>query len=177
MNPQMDLPDVAWYLVQCKSRQDERAREHLHRQGFACFCPTMSCETIKGGRIKRLTQPMFPGYLFIHLHAQDNWTALRSTRGVSRIVSFANQPCRVADDIIGLLMQRCAIATVFTALNPGDKVQIKLGLYAEMDAIFLAMDGEERVMLLLKILNREQQVRVPLSHLVARTGMQTSCSG
>lgn len=167
MNPQMDLPDVAWYLVQCKSRQDGRAWEHLLRQGFDCFCPTMSCETIKGGRIKRLTQPMFPGYLFIHLHAQDNWTALRSTRGVSRIVSFSGQPCRVPDDIIGHLMQRCAIATELTALNPGDKVQVKVGPYAEMDAIFLAMDGEERVMLLLKILNREQQVRIPLSHLVA----------
>lgn len=173
MNRQMDLPDVAWYLVQCKSRQDERAQEHLLRQGFDCFCPAMSCETIKGGRIKRLTPPMFPGYLFIHLHAQDNWTALRATRGVSRIVSFSGQPCRVPDDIIGHLMQRCAIATVFTALNPGDKVQVKVGPDAEMAAIFLAMDGEERVMLLLNILNREQQVRVPLSHLVARAGMQT----
>lgn len=162
----MELPDVAWYLVRCKSRQDQRAREHLHRQGFACFCPTINLETIKGGKIKQITQPMFPGYLFVHLHAQDNWTALRSTRGVNSIVSFSSQPCRVPDDIIEQLKQRCSIVTEVAALNPGDKVHVKVGPYAQMDAIFLAMDGGERVMLLLNILNREQPVRVLLSHLM-----------
>ncbi|MBT8768534.1 transcription/translation regulatory transformer protein RfaH [Metapseudomonas boanensis] len=167
MNSKMKIPEFAWYLVQCKTRQDERAREHLLRQGFGCFCPTMDVETIKRGKLRRLCQPMFPGYLFIHLHAQDNWTALRSTRGVSRIVSFAGQPCRVSDEIIRHLMQRCATAAETAVLSPGDKVHVKVGPYAEMDAIFLSIDGEERVMLLLNILNREQQVRVPLSHLVA----------
>lgn len=131
----------------------------------------MTCETIKGGRFKQLTQPMFPGYLFVHLHAQDNWTALRATRGVSKVVSFSGQPCRVPDDIIGHLVQRCAIATVFKAFNPGDKVQVKVSSDAEMSAIFLAVDGEERVMLLLNILNRQQQIRVPLSYLVGRVAM------
>ncbi|PXX69522.1 transcriptional antiterminator RfaH [Pseudomonas sp. LAMO17WK12:I10] len=171
MNRPIDLPDIAWYLVQCKSRQDQRAQEHLLRQGFDCFCPAMTCETIKGGRFKQLTQPMFPGYLFVHLHAQDNWTALRATRGVSKVVSFSGQPCRVPDDIIGHLVQRCAIATVFKAFNPGDKVQVKVSSDAEMSAIFLAVDGEERVMLLLNILNRQQQIRVPLSYLVGRVAM------
>ena len=167
MNSQMKIAEFAWYLVQCKARQDERAREHLLRQGFGCFCPTMDVETIKQGKLRRLCQPMFPGYLFIHLHAQDNWTALRSTRGVSRIVSFAGQPCRVSDDIVRHLMQRCATTAESSVLRPGDKVHVKVGPYAEMDAIFVSIDGEERVMLLLNILNREQQVRVPLSHLVA----------
>jgi hypothetical protein len=26
-----------WYLVQCRARQDERALEHLQRQGFECY--------------------------------------------------------------------------------------------------------------------------------------------
>jgi transcriptional antiterminator RfaH len=36
-----------------------------------------------------------------------------------------------------------------------------------MEAIFLSMDGEQRVMLLLNILNRQQQISIPVSHLVA----------
>lgn len=104
--------------------------------------------------------------LFVHLHAQDNWTALRSTRGVNRIVSFSSQPCRVPDDIIEQLKQRCSIVTEFTALKPGDKVQVKVGPYAQVDAIFLALEGKERVMLFLNILHREQAVRVLLQHLM-----------
>lgn len=167
MNPPMELPEIAWYLVHCKPRQEGRAREHLDRQGFECFYPTLWVETLKAGKVNRRMQPIFPGYLFIHLRAQDNWTALRSTRGVSRVVSFCGQPCRVHDAIIEHLMQRCAGTAERTALNPGDKVQVKVGPYAEMEAIFLVMDGDERVTLLLNILNREQQIRVPLSYVTA----------
>ncbi|MDH4581252.1 transcription/translation regulatory transformer protein RfaH [Pseudomonas sp. BN415] len=161
------LPEIAWYLVQCKSRQDERARDHLLRQGFDCFCPTLDVEVLKGGRLRRLTQPMFPGYLFVHFRAQDNWTALRSTRGVIRVVSFSSSPSRVPESIVEHLKQRCANADECAALHPGDCVQVRVGPYAEMEAIFLAMDGEQRVMLLLNILNRQQQVSIPISHLVA----------
>jgi transcriptional antiterminator RfaH len=161
------LPEIAWYLLQCKSRQDERAREHLLRQGFDCFCPVLEVEILKGGRLRRLTQPMFPGYLFVHLRAQDNWVALRCTRGVARVVSFSSSPARVPDSIIEHLRQRCANAGGITALHAGDSVQVRVGPYAEMDAIFLAMDGDQRVRLLLNILNRKQQVSIPISHLVA----------
>ncbi|MCY1281425.1 Transcription antitermination protein RfaH [compost metagenome] len=167
MNKHVLLPEIAWYLVQCKARQDERAQEHLLRQGFDCFCPTLSVECLKGGRLRQLTQPMFPGYLFVHFRAQDNWTALRSTRGVTRVVSFSGSPSRVPDSIVEHLKLRCAREDHCAAFNPGDKVQVRVGPYAEMDAIFLAMDGEQRVMLLLNILNRQQQVSIPISHLVA----------
>nr|MBF0682011.1 transcription/translation regulatory transformer protein RfaH [Pseudomonas sp.] len=48
-------------------------------------------------------------------------------------------------------------------LAPGDRVQIRLGEFADMEAIFVSMDGEERVMLLLSLLNREQQIQVGLA--------------
>ncbi|TBU86713.1 transcription/translation regulatory transformer protein RfaH [Phytopseudomonas dryadis] len=167
MNTHMELPEIAWYLIQCKPRHDEQAWEHLNRQGFECFCPHIRKETIRAGKVRKISQPLFPGYIFIHLKAQDNWVKLRSTRGVSKVVGFCGRPCRIDDEIIERLKQRTAQEPETKALNPGDKVQIKTGPLADMDAIFLAMDGEQRVMLLLSILNREQHVRLPLSHLSA----------
>ncbi|BAU75932.1 transcription/translation regulatory transformer protein RfaH [Metapseudomonas furukawaii] len=167
MDKNILLPEIAWYLVQCKARQDERAQEHLQRQGFDCFCPVLSVESLKGGRLRRLIQPLFPGYLFVHLRAQDNWAALRSTRGVARVVSFSGAPSRVPDAVVEHLMSRCERPDHRAAFNPGDKVQVQVGPFAEMDALFLAMDGEQRVILLLNILNRQQQVSIPVSHLVA----------
>jgi len=169
MDPPMDVVEIAWYLVQCKPRQEGRALEHLQRQDFECFCPNMWVETLKAGRMERRWQPIFPGYLFIHLRAQDNWAALRSTRGVRRIVGFPGRPCQVHERIIERLKQPCAGALNRAALNPGDRVQIKVGPYAELSAIFLAMNGEERVMLLLNLLNREQQIQVPLTHVNAQS--------
>jgi transcriptional antiterminator RfaH len=42
---------AGWYLVQCKSRQDERAQEHLVRQGYRCYRPQHSYQRIERGRL------------------------------------------------------------------------------------------------------------------------------
>ncbi len=162
MSGQAQSSKVAWYLVQCKPRQDARALEHLARQGFECFWPCLTVESLKGGRLRQLEQPLFPGYLFIHLGMDDNWVSLRSTRGVSRIVGFSGSPCPVDDQIIDHLRVRCSQREGAPLLRPGEAVRITSGPLADMDAIFLAMDGEQRVLLLLNLLNRQQRVPVPL---------------
>lgn len=166
MNTRMELPETAWYLLQCKPRQGFRAQEHLLRQGFECFNPSFMMETIKEGKVQRKVQPLFPGYIFVRVKAEDSWTSLHSTRGVTRVVAFCGKPCSVSDEIIEHLQQRCTTSEDTKALIPGDLIQVKVGPYAELDAIFVSMDGEDRVMLLLSVLNRQQIVKVPLSHVV-----------
>ncbi|QGZ32091.1 transcription/translation regulatory transformer protein RfaH [Stutzerimonas stutzeri] len=155
----------AWYLVQCKSRQDGRAQAHLARQGFECFAPIVKVQTMGGGRLRELQEPLFPGYLFIRMGENDNWLSLRSTRGVSRVVAFCGQPCRVQDAIVEHLRQRCETTDVRAALMPGDRVQVKVGARADIEAVFVAMDAEQRVMVLLNVLNRQQQVQIPLARI------------
>ena len=54
-------------------------------------------------------ESLFPGYLFIRLNPRtDDWQPIRSTRGVSQIVRFNDQPLPVADDIIEALRERLA---------------------------------------------------------------------
>lgn len=158
--PSSDTPN--WYLIQCKPRQDERAEENLQRQGYTCYRPRHSCERLLRGKRQQVEESLFPGYLFIQLSQLDNWAPLRSTRGVSRVVGFGNQPLAVSSELIDNLQQRCSSAPA-PLLNSGDKVCIQHGAFSELEAIFLSMDGNERVVLLMNILHREQKVRVPLS--------------
>ncbi len=102
-----------------------------------------------------------PGYLFIQLAVDANWAPLRSTRGVSRIVAFGSMPLRLDNGLIMYLQQR-TVVPVKPALEAGDSVRIAEGGFAELDAIFVAMDGEQRVILLLNMLNRQQQISMPL---------------
>ncbi|WP_028240731.1 transcription/translation regulatory transformer protein RfaH [Stutzerimonas azotifigens] len=152
----------AWYLVQCKPRQDERAEEHLRRQGYFCYRPKYKQEVVLRGKRQIISGSLFPGYVFIQLSQTENWAPLRSTRGVSRIVSFGGQPTPISADLIEKLRQHEQTYTAEAPLNAGEKVRIKGGAFAEVEAIFLAMDGQERVVLLLNILQREHQIRMPL---------------
>ena len=92
MNNHREMPEVAWYLIQCKTRQMNCAGEHLAHQGFECFNPSIRVEKLHADKVKQQEQPMFPGYLFAKIkNAQDNWTAPNSTRSVSRVVNCCSQ--------------------------------------------------------------------------------------
>lgn len=163
MNAIAQHADKAWYLLQCKPKQDERAEEHLQRQGYACFRSTYRRERVLRGQRRVISESLFPGYLFIQLSLQDSWGPLRSTRGVSRVVGFGGQPLPIRDALIDELQERDSQAIVTTLLRHGDTVRITEGPFSDLEAVFLAMDGEERVLLMMNFLQREQHISLPLA--------------
>jgi transcriptional antiterminator RfaH len=153
-----------WYLVHCKAREEARAQEHLERQQFECYRPLFELEWVSRGRRTVKTAALFPGYLFIRLdRVHDNWVPIRSTRGVIQIVRFNNYPLPVADEIIEEVRRRVAGKPLREPyLRVGERVLITEGSFSGIEAIFVARDGEERVMLLLNLLQREQTLSFPV---------------
>lgn len=150
----------AWYLVQCKPRQDDRAEDHLTRQDYECIRPVCRRERLVRGQRIHLQESLFPGYLFINLPDDTNWAPLRSTRGVSRVVSFGGKPLAVSQELITQLQNRIEVSQ--PAFTAGDRVRILEGGLGALDAIFMSSDGEERVILLINLLHRQQTVSMPL---------------
>ena len=92
---------MTWYALQHKPAQGDRAVQHLQNQGIACFYPKIEVEKIKAGKRTKKLEPLFPGYVFVNLEQSDPmWAKLRSTRGVLRIVSFANRPAPIDGEVI-----------------------------------------------------------------------------
>ncbi|MFI8480862.1 transcription/translation regulatory transformer protein RfaH [Pseudomonas sp. NPDC078700] len=156
---------TSWYLLQCKPRQDSRAALNLQHQQYTVFHPQISRKPVLGEARSNGLEALFPGYLFIALSQEDNWGPLRSTRGVSRIVSFNNTPLKVPDHVIEHLYERCRTYQSGPTLAPGDTVQIVQGPLNTLEGIFLSMDGHERVVVLLQLLSREHQVRIPVEYI------------
>jgi transcriptional antiterminator RfaH len=152
-----------WYVVQCKTREDGRALEHLERQGFSCYRPTLCVEKLRQDRKVAIQQSLFPGYLFVQLDVNDNWYPIRSTRGVIQIVRFNEHPLPIKDEIVERIRERNAGAEPrMPYLEPGDRVLITDGCFADIEAIFVANDGDERVMLLMNVLHRDQSLSFPV---------------
>ena len=99
--------DGRWYLVQCKPREGFRAEQHLMNQGYTCFHPTHPVKQKIGRRLTTVQQSLFPHYLFICLSSTDAWSPIRSTRGVSRLVSFNGVPASLDDGLVQAIQQHC----------------------------------------------------------------------
>jgi len=102
-------------------------------------------------------QPLFPRYLFISLGQGDlmqSWAPIRSTKGVSKLVSFGIEPARVDDGLIDLLrMQEASIQVEPKRLfKSGECVRLTQAPFAGIEGIYQMADGERRVMVLVEIL-------------------------
>jgi transcriptional antiterminator RfaH len=169
------MSERRWYVIQCKRREELRALEHLKRQEYYCYLPTLTTEKQRNGRKLDSHKPLFPGYLFIQLdEVNDNWHPIRSTRGVVRIVRCNQRAIPVQDEIVEIIRQRLTGNPPLPYLLPGDRVVITQGCFADLEAIFVANDGDERVMLLLNILHREQRLSFPADN-VRKSMSRVSC--
>lgn len=161
----MESP-ARWYLIQTKPRQEARAEENLQRQHFECYRPLKVSLQKKRSPRALSEEELFPGYLFIRMdQVHDNWYPIRSTRGVARIVTFGAHPVPVQDELIEQIRQRLLSPEPRPTFQQGEHVLIKAGSFCDIEAIFLAADGEERAVILLNLLQREQKVTLPISSL------------
>jgi transcriptional antiterminator RfaH len=151
-----------WYLLQSRPRQERRALENLRNQGFRCLLPLYSRERLRRGQRMLIDEPLFPRYLFVHLDPRfSNWSALRSTYGVSQLVSFGGQPAAVPTEVIDALTE-CRPANT-PLYQPGDRVRITSGAFADLEGIYEQDDGETRVVILMQFMTRERRLSFPIA--------------
>ncbi len=155
---------MTWYALQHKPAQGDRALAHLQNQDIACFYPKIQVETIKAGKRTQKLEPLFRGYMFVNLEQTDpSWAKLRSTRGVVRVVSFANKPAGISDDVIQQVKDSLDSVTQQGGLKLGEAVQLGEGPFEGINAVFQAYDGEERAIVLINFMQKQQRVKVPVS--------------
>jgi len=155
---------MTWYALQHKPAQGDRALTHLQNQDIACFYPKITVEKIKAGKRSKKLEPLFPGYLFVNLEQSDpQWAKLRSTRGVLRIVSFANTPAAISDEVIQHVKDSLDSVAEQGGIKPGQAVQLNEGPFEGINAIFQAYDGEARAIVLINFMQKQQRVKVPVS--------------
>ena len=155
---------MAWYALQHKPAQGDRALEHLQNQDITCFYPKITVEKIKAGKRTRKLEPLFPGYLFVNLEQTDPiWSKLRSTRGVIRVVGFAGKPAAIADDVIDHVKESLHTVAEQGGIKAGQEVELSEGPFQGLSAIFKAYDGEERAIVLISFMHKQQRINVPVA--------------
>ncbi|WP_166253999.1 transcription/translation regulatory transformer protein RfaH [Marinobacter salicampi] len=152
---------MPWYAIQHKPGQGNRALENLQNQQATCFYPKIQVEKVQGGKRIRKTEPLFPGYLFIRIDASNPlWGKLRSTRGVLRVVGFANRPAAIDDEVISQIKESLDAVSEQGGIRPGQTVEIQEGPFKGLSAVFEKYQGDERAIVLIEFLNRKHTVKI-----------------
>ncbi len=153
-----------WYLIHTKIRQERVALENLERQGFECFLPQIRAEKLRQGQLQVVQEALFPRYLFISrgtgLESQS-WSPIRSTVGVSRLVTFGQNPAKIDDALVNELRAKSESTEVqLRHFELSEQVVMNNGRFVGVEAIYQMVDGEGRVMLLLNIMCKAAKTAV-----------------
>ena len=166
-----------WHLLMTKPREDERAESHLLNQDYELFRPMIRQFKIKGGKQEPVIEPLFPRYLFIRLDdLMSNWSRIRSTRGVAKMVRFTDMPAKVPDSLIEALRSQCVQDNIIDTteekpfvFEKGDVIEITEGSFRGITAFIKEQIAEDRVLLLLNLLGKEQELEMSLNQVKSRT--------
>lgn len=159
-----------WHLLMTKPREDDRAEAHLLNQEYELFRPLLRQHKIKKGVQVAVTEPLFPRYIFIRLDdVLGNWSRIRSTRGVAKMVRFTDLPAKVPDSLILALQSQCIEDNIIdtTQEKPfvytkGDEIEITEGSFRGITAIIKEQVADDRVLLFLNLLGKEQELEISL---------------
>lgn len=99
---------MPWYAVHTKSRHEYKAHAGLMQKNLTSFLPEMEVWSRRKDRRKKITVPLFPGYLFVEADL-DNETklAILKTFGVVRILGKKEnaQPVPIPDEQISAIQR------------------------------------------------------------------------
>ncbi len=155
-----------WFLIYTKPRKEDLAHKNLNNQGFSTYLPLLEKLKRKRNRNALSIEPLFPRYLFIQLNlGLDNISSIRSTPGVSKLVSFGQYPTKLPNGFIECLRnsedaQRKVHISDENQIRLGDTVEIMDGPFAGYISKIHAISGKDRVQILMDILGSHNTIEL-----------------
>jgi transcription antitermination factor NusG len=160
-----DTKGARWFALQVKTRWESSTATLLTGKGYDSFLPTFKAKRRWSGRLKEVSAPLFPGYVFCHFDAQKRLPVL-VTPGVLAVVGTGRVPLPLEDSEIA------AIQTFVSAglhlepwpyLEVGQRVRIEDSALSGLEGILIDFRGNQRIVVSVSLLRRSVAVEIDRS--------------
>ena len=165
LNFKMKIESPAWYCARTKPKHEHIAAANLRKNlSLEVFHPRLRIERATRRGVVRVSEPLFPCYIFFRCLIDEKLDEIQRTSGVSTVIHFAHKIPKIADAVIEELKE-CfegeETMTVEDRLSPGDEVVVVDGAFRGMSAFVLrVMPARKRVQVLLDVLGRPTPAEV-----------------
>ncbi|MCI0703154.1 MAG: transcription termination/antitermination protein NusG, partial [Planctomycetia bacterium] len=137
-----------WYILKVQSNRERSIAEALERkmriEGLDRFfdqviVPTEKVTEFKGGKKKVVERKLYPGYIVVHMHINDDtWFAVRETSGVGDFTGAGGKPTPMLPQEVARIIQTEEEETseapkLDIRFHSGDKVKVKEGNFESFE--------------------------------------------
>ncbi len=156
-----------WYCVHTKPHKERQAATEFTGARLRAWLPELGVLKRRHGRPVQLTEPLFPGYLFVVLDptVPQEWNAVRWARGVRDVVGDGLAPLPVPEPAMAALRVRFGESAVLKreCFIPGGRVRVARGPMMYLEGLLLeSPTPQHRVRVLMQLLRRELTVELDM---------------
>jgi transcription antitermination factor NusG len=169
VNPLSSNPTVAdnspWWAIYTRHQHEKAVAEMLCAKGLEVFLPVYQSQRRWKDRVKMLSLPLFPCYLFVR-GGLDRRTQVVVTPGVHMILSIGDHAAIIPDSEVQAI--RKTLEGPFRVephpyLKCGDKVRVKRGSLEGLVGILVRKKNLCRLVLSVEMLERSVGVEIDAS--------------
>lgn len=174
--PEDDEIHMDWYILKVQSNRERSIAEALERkiaiEGLSKYfdqviVPTEKVTEFKGGKKKIVERKLYPGYIVVHMHINDDtWFAVRETSGVGDFTGAGGKPTPMLAGEVSRIVQTEAEETTESPkldikFATGDKVKVKEGNFESFEGDVGTIDeASGRVTVMINIFGRSTPVEL-----------------
>ncbi|PKN70204.1 MAG: hypothetical protein CVU54_06250 [Deltaproteobacteria bacterium HGW-Deltaproteobacteria-12] len=159
---------MPWYAVSTRSRHEYKANTGLLQKSITTFLPEIEVWSKRKDRKKKISVPLFPGYLFVETPFLDNEkkVSILQTFGVVRILGKKEnaEPLAVPDSKIEAIQRLLnKKVEVFSLQYPqvGEPAKIVDGPFAGIEGTVIASNAAKELFVIsIELLQRSVAIKL-----------------
>lgn len=171
-----DETSMDWYILKVQSNRERSIADGLRRkiaiEGLdeyfgEVIVPTEKVTEFKGGKKKVVERKLYPGYIVVHMHINDDtWFAVRETSGIGDFTGAGGKPTPMLPHEVARIVQTEEEETdeapkLDIKFQPGDGVKVKEGTFEGFEGEVNEIDPQSgKVKVLINIFGRSTPVEL-----------------
>lgn len=156
------MKQKSWYALYTKHQHERTVASNLQSKGFQTFLPLYASARSWKDRVKVLSLPLFPCYVFLNTELPQRSEILK-TPGIHDFVTTAGRPAVIpGPEIEGIRQAVGSGARVepHPFVKCGDRVKVKCGPMTGLTGILLRKKNVYRLILSVAMLGKAAAVEV-----------------
>lgn len=170
------VQSAAWFAVYTRHQHEKAVAQFLGFKGIEVFLPLYNSSRRWKDRIKQLSLPLFPNYVFVFAPMGDR-AAIVTTPGVYDFVRQAGQPAPIPFEEIRAVrsvVENGVSAEPHPFLKSGDRVRLKSGPLEGLEGILVRKKNICRLIISVALLERSVSVEADVADVERISGKRPS---
>ncbi len=163
------IENKKWFALYTKSKHEFKAASQLDECGIDYYLPTAVRIKQWSDRKKKVTEPLFSGYIFLYGSEKERLVALEQY-SIVRTIFFQGKPAIIPEwqiENLKKMLEQSKDVSVTDKLAVGTLVKIISGPFKDVEGIVYENNNQEKILAItIDLLRRSVIVKIPVDSII-----------